>query len=502
MKKLKEVEADRRAYHKDPTINTVHRSSLMVPEMSGTKANISFLNHFLLKRNHQNIGCKISAIDENGNLIESKLHKIDKPIVYTIPLTGMVDKPVSNYIIEFFSPDNLFIPFPAAMINHVGKNFINQVHSYNRILNDIFEDDTINKNQVREASVDLPLTENSDTFLLFTTGPIPCKDEFEIEVTTQNRNFVKSYPIDLPRFATKKISIEETFNDLPKGEGGIITARQPRQLLFYGRMLCGQMLRDNSFSANHSYYDSSTVEEYWDSNEPSQRTFPFFPKIFNIVRIYPIMSPSKLSFFIGLYDTGGSLFHEFNIGNLESPSNNFLDVNVNSLIKKENIDVKDVSTFTVKVKAESGKMPTRIGHQLVYGMGKLDSSISIALFHPDIFHPENKNSFKWGQMIIGNEYDSFIGIVADPCENPNIVSHECKVIFYSSKGKIAERNWTVKNGSAIKFELSKEVSELNNHKYNDPNFVWCTVESEKYGLNFFSVSYNKISNHFSGDHGF
>lgn len=112
MKKLKEVEANRRAYHKDPTINTVHRSSLMVPEMPGTKANISFLNHFLLKRNHQNIGCKISTIDKNGNLIESKLYKIDKPIVYTIPLTGMVDKPVSNYIIEFFSPDNLFIPFP------------------------------------------------------------------------------------------------------------------------------------------------------------------------------------------------------------------------------------------------------------------------------------------------------------------------------------------------------------------------------------------------------
>jgi len=472
VKKLKEVESDRRAYHKDPTVNTVHRSSLMIPEMPSTKAN------------------------------KSKLHKIDKPIVYTIPLTGMIDTPVSNYIIEFFSPDNLFIPFPAAMINHIGKNFINQVHSYNRVLNDIFEDDAINKNQVREASVDLPLTENSDTFLLFTTGPLPCKDEFEIKVTTQNQNFVKSYPIDLPRFASKKISIEKTFHDLPKGEGGIITAKQPRQLLFYGRMLCGQMLRDNSFSANHSYYDSSSVEEYWDSNKPSQRTFPFFNQISNIVRIYPIMSPSKLTFFIGLYDNEGSKFHEFNIGNLESPSQNFLDVNVNSLIKNEKIDSDRVSSFTVKVESESGKMPTRIGHQLVYGMGNLDSSISIALFHPDIFHPENKNSFKWGQMITGKEYDTFVGIVADPCENSSIDSHVCTVNFYSSQGKVAERKWTIKNGSAKKFELSKELSELHNYKHEDPNYVWCTVESEKYGLNFFSVSYNKNSKNFSGDHGF
>ena len=33
----------------------------------------------------------------------------------------MVTEPVSNYIVEFFAPDNLFIPFPAVMINHHGK---------------------------------------------------------------------------------------------------------------------------------------------------------------------------------------------------------------------------------------------------------------------------------------------------------------------------------------------------------------------------------------------
>ena len=500
MKNLKEVESNRRSYHKDPSLNTVHRSSLMVPEMPGTKVNISFLNHFLLKRNHKNIGCKVSAIDKNGNLIESKLHKIDQSIVYTIQLSGMVDKPVSNYMVEFFGPDNLFIPFPAAMINHVGKDFINQVHSFNRVLNDIFEDDSINKNQVKEASVDLPLTENSDTFLLFTSGPMPCKDSFDIEVITQNRQFTKSYPIDLPRFGTQKISIEDNFDNLPKGEGGIIKAKQPRQMLFYGRMLCGQMLHDNSFSANHSYYDSSTVEEYWDTSRPSQRTYPFFKEISNIVRIYPIMSPGTLDFSIIIFDENGNQLEEFEIGKLQSPSNDFLDVNVNNLLN-ENIDKQKISSFALKAKTME-KMPTRIGHQLVYGKGNLDSSISISLFHPDIFHPENKNSFKWGQMIVGTNYDSYVGIVADPCENSEIDSHNCTVNFYSSQGKIAERTWNIKNGSAVKFLISEEIRELHDLKHDDPNYVWCTVESEKYGLNFFSVSFNKKSFHFSGDHGF
>ena len=53
----------------------------------------------------------------------------------------MVSEPVSNYMVEFFSPDNLFIPFPAVMVNHHGKNFINQVHAFNRVLNDVFEDE-------------------------------------------------------------------------------------------------------------------------------------------------------------------------------------------------------------------------------------------------------------------------------------------------------------------------------------------------------------------------
>ena len=50
--------------------------------------------------------------------------------------------------IDFFSERNLFIPFSAVIITHVGKNFCNVVHSYNRILNDVFEDDKINKNHV------------------------------------------------------------------------------------------------------------------------------------------------------------------------------------------------------------------------------------------------------------------------------------------------------------------------------------------------------------------
>ena len=44
---------------------------------------------------------------------------------------------------KFYSDKNLFIQFPAVMINHIGVDFINSVHSYNRVLNDVFEDDKV-----------------------------------------------------------------------------------------------------------------------------------------------------------------------------------------------------------------------------------------------------------------------------------------------------------------------------------------------------------------------
>lgn len=501
MKKFKEVEITRKNYHRDPTLNSIHRASLMVPELKDTEVDISFLNHFLLKRNHPNVACRITAIDLNGKKIESRLHKIDSPIVYTFTLTGMVDQPVSNYMVEFFAPDNLFIPFPAVMINHRGKHFINQVHAFNRVLNDIFEDDVINSNQVKEASVDLPLNSNSDTFLLFTAGPFTCKDSCEIEIHTIEKLYKKTIPINVPRFGTKKISVRENFKDLSEGIGGIIKVKQPKQSLFYGRMFCGQSRLDGSFSANHSYYDSSTVEEYWDDLRPSSRFYPFFHQLSNIVRLYPILSKSDLEIKIGINSTDGSLIQSFDVGDLISPSNEYLDVNINDLLKTKQIDPKEISTFSITANTNHGKIPTRIGHQLVYGAGGLNSSIAVSLFNPNVFSPPNKKSFKWGQTISGGNYDSLIGIVADPSENSDIDEHNANIKFYTKDGLLSEKNIIIKNGSSYKIQVADELG-LKTNSDVQPEYIWCTLDSEFLGLNFFSTAFNLETKHTSGDHGF
>ena len=288
----------------------------MVPELDDCIAEISFLNHFLIKRNHKKIACIITAIGKDGKKIESRLHHIDQPKVYVFTLTGMVEEPVSNYMIEFFSPDNLFIPFPAVMVNHRNNKFLNQVHSFNRVLNDIFEDDDINKNHVKESSVDLILNNNTDTCLLFTAGPIDCKAALEIEIGTPSKTYRTVKALDIPRFGCQKISLRENFKDLPDGVKGIIKAKQPNQLLFYGRLISGQWLNDKTFSANHSYYDSSTTEEYWDNTKPSDRQYPFFSNFKNGIKIYPILSPSELEIILYANSNNGEEIFSEKVGTL------------------------------------------------------------------------------------------------------------------------------------------------------------------------------------------
>ncbi len=71
MKPFLDVEANRKNYHKFKNKNTVHRSSLIVPRFDQASSNISFLNHFLLKRNNKDVTLKITAINDAGIIIDS-----------------------------------------------------------------------------------------------------------------------------------------------------------------------------------------------------------------------------------------------------------------------------------------------------------------------------------------------------------------------------------------------------------------------------------------------
>ena len=163
MKKYKEFQKDRIIKTSVTNKNTVHRSSLLVPEIKGTKVEISMLNHFLIKnKSIKHVTCKITAINAEGNIINNSSYELVDPKVYIFRLSDIF-KNANTYNIEFFSSYDLFIPFTAVIINHIGKNFISQVHAYNRILNDTFENEKVNDVHVDECCIDI--NKGEDTFL-------------------------------------------------------------------------------------------------------------------------------------------------------------------------------------------------------------------------------------------------------------------------------------------------------------------------------------------------
>ena len=86
----------------------------------------------------------------------------------------------------------------------MGKDFCNTVHSYNRVLNDVFEDDKINKNHVSEASFDLKISKKYDTFFNLSSGISNLDNEsIDISYEKDKLKFKKKIKVSLPRLSYK-----------------------------------------------------------------------------------------------------------------------------------------------------------------------------------------------------------------------------------------------------------------------------------------------------------
>ena len=499
MKSFKEVEATRRAYHQDAALNSVHRASLMVPELAGAEAEISFVNHFLLKRGYAKVACRVTAVDPAGKRIEARLFPITEPKVYTIPLTGMVSVPVATYLVDFFAADNLFIPFPAVMLNHRGPGFLNTVHAYNRVLNDVFEDDAINATSNPEASIDVLLDGRTDTFAVFTAGPRRCQGELEVELAADGRVHTASIALDVPRLCNQEVSLRQIFPGLQAGTTGFLRLRQPRQELFYGRLLAGRRCDDGAFSANHSYYDSSGVAEYWEDNREAYRLYPFFADLDNVVRMYPIMSPGTLAVAIVAYDRAGRRLAELPAGELESPGPRFLEVDVNRRLAESGVAIGDVCAFAVRAWPVRGKTPTRVNHELVYGGGGLQTSVNVSLANPNVFVPPTKTGLTWGQAPVGGDIESWLGFVGNA---PQGAACELAVTLYGEQGELARKTCVLPGGGSVQFNLADALAEAGARSSEQPANVWYIARAARSDLSAYAVTRHRDSRHCSGEHSY
>lgn len=493
MKQYLNIQSDRKKYHINPFKNTVHRSSLFAPSMHNADTWITFVNHFLIKRNYKSVALKLTAIGNIGNLLDSQTIEISEPKVYAFNLSSVFSKfKAMNYLIEFYSDKNLFVPFPAVIVSHVGKGFCNFVHAYNRILNDAFENDSINNKSVAESSIDVLNNKKFDTFFNLASGMSEIKGDLDIFYEKDNKKIKKKIKVSIPRLSFKTFYLSKI---LPScAEGGTIKINQPKPGLFFGRMLAGRVnKRTKAFSSNHTFYDCSKTKEYF-SSKKSYRTYPYFKEFINRIIFYPIMSKSNLNITVEFKDKNKII--KSNIFKFKTNSKRPLNINVSDIINK--LKLNNINAFTVKAVSSKGKIPTRVNHQLVYGSDKtseaLDCSINVSLTNDTIFTPSYKKSFIWGVALKNNDYKSKIGF----CFKKNSGDKETvEIDFYDENGKIKNEKFSLNPSESKIIALEKFVNISKESQY-----LWYVAKSNRQDLNAYSVHKNLTTNNASGEHNF
>lgn len=506
MKPVKEVEKDRISYYKNSNLNTVHRSSLLIPRLEAHQTYISFVNHYFIKRNYENVILKLTAYDKLGISSDSISYELKIKKVYSYNLESIFGDKYNSYQAEFFSSENLFIPYPAVMINHVGKYSINTVHAYNRILNDSRESEKINIIHAREASIDVMISNDIDTFFILHTGILPISNqklEIELKSALTELTYNFSSIINMPKMSVRKYYLSDLISkkleEKITKKNFTLKIRQPDQELFYGRMLAGIEKKDSlSFSANHSFYDNSNYEEYFSVNK-SYKTFPLLKNYKNIIRIFPIMSPGvgTISVYLNYefkYNKKSIKVKEYSFNNTKVP----LEIDLNKL-KSRLSDSNKLSTFSlIYISNANDKVPTRFNMQLVYGSlenTEIDASINQSLYNDELFLPKNKKSFAWCQLINDKRYKSTLSICF--IDNINVKRDSIKKIkldFYDENGHISESNHYINPLDSLVIE--NKIFE------SSSKFIWVTAKSDCPQLHMFSIHTNKFSKYTSGEHNF
>lgn len=495
MKSILAQEKDKSLYHKHPNKFSVHRSSLLVPEIEGLKSKISFLNHFVIKRNNDQVSLKISAYNKYGRCIDTYYEEVKEKKVYNFDLNlnfHQFKKKIVSYQVEFFSSKNLFIPYPAVIVQHVSENSHNVVHSFNRVLNDLEEDIKINSTSVKEAAIEYFANDKYSSSFVFHNGQKECKDNLKIIFSSKKKSIKKIVPIKLKPFGTKLIKLKNYISTRDRDKKKMVSVEVPKQDFFYGRLLTGVISDKNKqvdFGGNHSFYDSSKVNEYFKNNE-SFMLYPFFKNYQNSLIFYPINSKSHLEVSIVL-DNG----QNFICGIVKSPSHESLEININEIFKKNKIQS---SIYELRVRNLIGKIPTRINHQYVVSKKKksIKASISNSLINTFVYEKlVNKSGFSWGPILINKNYSSYLSIqnYSLDCEKNSF-----NLSIYSNLGKIFSKSFNLNKNR----QLILNNSQLLKLRNKSGEMCWYTITSKKNNIHAFSFHENKRSGNISGEHSF
>ena len=514
MKKFADVERTRRAYHSAPERNSVHRAASIFPILDTVRyrTNLTLLNHWLIKRGIPEIGACHTLRDSEGARLAQVYTILDQPKAYAVDLeeiaeaAGLGTLPTEGtWEVEFYSARNLFIPYPAVVMNSSNDSFFNQVHAYARTLSDVDEDAQINATDVRETSLDVVVDEEHDTFVEVLNGPHPADAEVSFALQDQDGGTIeRTQRFEGGPYAKRSYLLSEVFGEDVAGTRADRTffMRQPHFDMFFSRVCGGVIRRDRAaFAANHSYYDNSRLDEYWPIDPAhavhSSKNFPLFDDLGLVLRLYPIQCPAALDFHVALYDGGGrAMGVKRDVASVEEGGHRIQEFDLGGIGRAEG-----ARSAELLVTSHGDRVPMRIAFQVCYGTGSgLDSSINISLFSPYVFAPEGKTGRAWVEIAGAPEVENRLGLYhTSPL--PDEAEHGVTIHLYrDADTEFRAATLRLRGKQAWAQEMDALIPGYKDFLGGRNGFIY--GESDSQFLRCLSLQTHSRTGHTSGEHGF
>jgi hypothetical protein len=515
MKKFAEVEKTRQAYHRDPNFNSVHRAASIFPVLDTARyrTNLTFLNHWKIKRGIPEVAARHTLRDGEGERLGQTLQVLDQGKAYSVDLEDVAEDlgfdslpAEGSWEVEYFSARNMFIPYPAVVLNTWNDSFFNQVHAYARVLNDFGEEKTINRTHVREASIDVVLDDDHDTFVEVLNGPFPADAALRFVLTGQDGKAVeRSAPFRAAAFAKRRYALSEVFAGTVEATrtAHSLFIDQPDLPMLFSRVYGGVIRReDGAFSANHSYYDNGKTDEYWivdpRHEAHSSKTFPLFDTLDLTLRLYPIACPAALDFHARFFDAAGRKIETLrDIAHLTEASAAIVEFPLGRMGRERG--ARSAELFVTP--AGGDRVPMRIALQVCYGTGSgLDSSINISLLSPYVFAPEGKPGRAWCEIAGVAGVENRIGLYHTP-PVPDEGGHPATVTLYRDADEaVMTAELPLAGRQAWAAELDVLMPGYKDFLGGRNGFLY--AESDSQFLRCLTLQTNAETGHTAGEHGF
>jgi hypothetical protein len=301
-----------------------HSSALFLvidSEKNGVETEINFLNYWKIKRNVANLRGRITLRKLNGAFIASEDFNVLELKAYTIKIrphlealglcefTGTVE-------LEFFSTENLYIPYPAAIVRYVGKNWHTGMHSTARYY---YQDsgDSIERISNLQKAVGANITlfsepDITNSVVLHNGKAQNLNEPVTLTVTNflgeQLQVIVQNLKMEPLETIILCIDNHIDYKSFLKGKRGMLEVRYVTQGVFPRIMFINQH-SNGEFSVEHSNFGySQNTELDCASTDKSDRnllySLPVMPEGFNTeIDIFPTFPKNSPPYLIRLSST-------------------------------------------------------------------------------------------------------------------------------------------------------------------------------------------------------